>query len=300
MIESRRKKLNGIRKPSIDSLVTTDWLRDHLDDPDMRIFDCSTYLARDPNTTFREYTGESDWWNEHIPGAGFLNIPDALSDKSSGLRLTMLPPEEFARRMAAYGVGDDTRVVLYAAGQVMWATRVWWMLRAIGFDNAAVLDGGFSKWKREGKPISNTPCLYTPAILTAHPRPDAFADKGEVLAAIGGTGKIIVDALPPDQHRGETEINHGRLGRISSSVNVNAFDLINPADGTFRSPEEMRDLFASAGVKDKDRVICYCGGGISATGDSFALLITGHADVAVYDGSLNEWARDASLPMETG
>lgn len=281
-------------------LVSTDWLLEHLDDPDLRVFDCSTYLVRDPETTFREVTGEADWWNEHIPGAGFLNIPDVLSDRNSGLRLTMLPADEFARRMAAHGVGDGTRVVLYSAGQVMWATRVWWMLRAIGFDDAAVLDGGFQKWKREGKPVSNAPCLYRPATLEAKPRPEAFADRHEVLAAIGAPGMVIVNALPPDQHRGETDINHGRLGRIKSSINVNAFDLLDQPGGTFGAAERMRALFAAAGIGEEDRVICYCGGGISATGNAFALLMTGFPNVTVYDGSMNEWARDDSLPMETG
>jgi thiosulfate/3-mercaptopyruvate sulfurtransferase len=292
--------LNNEAKNPIPPLVSTDWLLDHLDDPDIRIFDCSTYLARDPETTFREVTGESDWWKEHIPGAGFLNIPEALSDKTSSLRLTMLPPDEFARRMAAYGVSEDTRVVLYAAGQIMWATRVWWMLRAIGFDNAAVLDGGFQKWKQEDKPVSNAPCLYTPGTLTARPRPEAFCDRREVLSAIDAPGCIIVNALPPDQHRGESDVSHGRRGRIASSININAFDLIKQPGGTFHGTEDLRSLFEEAGIGKEDRVLCYCGGGISATGDAFALLMAGYDNVSVYDGSMNEWAKDPDLPMETG
>ncbi len=281
-------------------LISTDELRQRLADPQLRIFDCSTYLVRDPVTTFREVTGEADWRKEHIPGAGFLDIPNVLSDKTSGLRLTMLPADLFAARMAAHGVSDDSVVVLYSAGQVMWATRVWWMLHAIGFDRALVLDGGYQKWKREGGAVDDRPSSYAPGNLTARPRVRSFASKHEVLAAIDTRDATIINALPPEQHRGETDINHGRLGRIKSSVNVNAFDLLDPTTGTFRELESIGALFESADVQRTRRAICYCGGGISATGNAFALLMVGHRDVAVYDGSLNEWARDPSLPMETG
>jgi thiosulfate/3-mercaptopyruvate sulfurtransferase len=281
-------------------LISTSELRERLTDPQLRVFDCSTYLLRDPVTTFREVTGEADWRKEHIPGAGFLDIPNVLSDRSSGLRLTMLPTDQFAARMASHGVCDDSTVVLYSAGQVMWATRVWWMLHAIGFDRAMVLDGGYQKWKREGGPVDSQPTPYPPGHLTVRPRARSFADKREVLAAIDTGDGTIINALPPDQHRGETDINHGRLGRIKSSVNVNAFDLLDQTTGTFKALDSIAALFESADVQRTRRAICYCGGGISATGNAFALLMLGHKDVAVYDGSLNEWARDPSLPMETG
>ena len=283
------------------ALISTDQLQGRLGDSRLRVFDCSTYLVRDPVTTFREVTGEADWIREHIPGSRFLDIPNALSDKTSGLRLTMLPAAEFAHRMGEAGVDDDSTVVLYSAGQVMWATRVWWMLHSIGFDNAMVLDGGFAKWKREERPISNEhPPPASSGRLTLRVRSSVFASKEEVLAAIGSPEVSIVNALPPEQHWGESDISHGRLGRIKSSVNVNAFDLLVPSVGTFKPIEAFRHLFEKAGISFGARAICYCGGGISATGGAFALLMAGHTDVAVYDGSLNEWARDPSLPMETG
>ncbi len=281
-------------------LVSTDELRSRLGDPALRIFDCSTYLVRDPVTTYREVTGEEDWRREHIPGAAFLDIPNELSDKSSGLRLTMPQAEVFASRMAGYGVSDDSSVVLYSAGQIMWATRVWWMLRSIGFDRARVLDGGYRKWQAEGGPVSSEAVRYAPGNLTARPRPETFADRHAVLAAIGAADATIVNALPPEQHRGESDVNHGRPGRIADSVNVNAFDLIEPDSGTFKPVAQMKTLFESQGVIPQKRTICYCGGGISATGDAFALVMAGYPDVAVYDGSMNEWAKDPTLPMQTG
>lgn len=281
-------------------LISTHELRARLGDPQIRIFDCSTYLVRDPVTTYREVTGEADWRREHIPGAMFLDIPGRLSDTTSGLRLTMLPAEEFAQRMADLSVSDASTVVLYSAGQIMWATRVWWMLHSIGFDRALVLDGGYQKWKLEGGPIDDRVHDLSRGHLGVHRRERAFACKDEVLAAIRSGDVTIVNALPPEQHRGDTDINHGRLGRIASSVNVNAFDLIDKATGTFKPIESIEPLFERAGVTKERRTICYCGGGISATGNAFALLMAGYRDVAVYDGSLNEWARDPLLPMETG
>lgn len=287
-------------EPRGSMLISTDELCARLGEPGLRIFDCSTYLVRDPVVTYREVTGESDWRREHIPGAMFLDIPNALSDKSSGLRLTMPPAETFARRMSEHGVSDDTTVVLYSAGQVMWATRVWWMLHSIGFDRARVLDGGYQKWKREGRAVDDSLPQYERGHLSVNRRERAFAGKDEVLAAIGSCDTTILNALPPEQHRGETDINHGRLGRIASSVNVNAFDLLDKATGTFKTADAIRPMFEEVGVTEHRRTICYCGGGISATGNAFALLMAGYRDVAVYDGSLNEWARDPSLPMETG
>ncbi len=281
-------------------LISTEQLQDRLGDPRLRIFDCSTYLVRDPETTFREVTGEADWNRGHIPGSRFLDIPNALSDRTSGLRLTMPAAADFAARMADAGVDDESEVVLYSAGQVMWATRVWWMLHAIGFDAACVLDGGFPKWQREHRPVDDRSVSYPPGHLSVRARPRAFAIKEAVQAAIGSPDTIIVNALPPEQHRGETDISHGRLGRIKSSVNVNAFDLIDPSTGTFKPVDAFTPLFEREGVTAGRRAICYCGGGISATGIAFALLMAGYPDVAVYDGSLNEWARDPTLPMETG
>lgn len=281
-------------------LVSTSWLHDNLNNPKLRILDCSTYLVRDPETTYREITGEADWWNEHIPGSRFINVPEVLSDKSSGLRLTMPAPAIFAKRMAAYGVNNDSIVVLYSAGQIMWATRVWWMLYSIGFKNAVVLDGGFKKWKADGFPVSDSPCTYLPGNLINQKENDVFSDKHEVLKAIRTGDAYIVNALPADQHKGNTDINHGRLGRIASSINLNAFDLINAQNGTFKSTAEIEALSRSIGIDKEKRIICYCGGGISATGISFGLKMAGYNNVSVYDGSMNEWAKDPNLPMEIG
>ncbi len=190
-------------------------------------------------------------------------------------------------------------MVLYASTTPMWATRVWWMLRAAGFDDVSVLDGGFGKWKAEGRAVSSEPCRYPPARFRARPRAERWADRDEVLASIGCGSVCTINALSHSVHSGESETSYGRKGHIEGSLNVPYASLVN-RDGTYRTPAELRASFDAVGAFAKPRVIFYCGGGISATLDAFALELLGHPDVAVYDGSLSEWARDPSLPMKTG
>jgi thiosulfate/3-mercaptopyruvate sulfurtransferase len=202
--------------------------------------------------------------------------------------------------MGRLGVSDGKRVVCYDANMSMWAARVWWMLRAMGFDNAAVLDGGLKKWKAESRPLSASATVVLPAAFTARPRPELIATKTDVLAAIDDGGACIVNALTSAQHRGETGATYGRAGRIATSVNVPAQEMIDRETGAYLSAEALRARFAEVGATGARRVITYCGGGIAATSDALVLTLLGHEGVAVYDGSMSEWARDPEAPMETG
>jgi thiosulfate/3-mercaptopyruvate sulfurtransferase len=181
----------------------------------------------------------------------------------------------------------------------MWATRLWWMLRSSGFDDSAVLDGGFAKWTAEGRQADAGACAYPPAELSLVARSGAWADKQAVLAAIGDGAVCTINALSPSVHSGESAMNYGRKGHIKGSRNVPYAALLN-ADGTYRDDAELRSLFADVGAFERPGVICYCGGGISATMDALALTRLGHPSVAVYDGSMSEWNRDPDLPMEMG
>jgi thiosulfate/3-mercaptopyruvate sulfurtransferase len=193
-----------------------------------------------------------------------------------------------------------SRVVLYSIGTMMWATRVWWMLRALGFDGAAVLDGGLDRWQAEGRPIeTGEPRGYPPATFTPRPRPGRFVDKTEVRAAIGDPRTVTVNALGPQSHRG-LESRYGRPGRVPGSVNVPAASLVDPATKRFVAPADALAAFAAAGIARDKRVIAYCGGGISATIDLFMLHQLGFDDLTLYDGSMGEWAKDPGLPIETG
>ncbi len=280
-------------------LVSTDWLATHLRDSDLRVYDTTVHLRPATPGPYRIESGRADYDAAHVPGAGFLDLPGALSDPNAGLGFTNPKPEQLERELGAAGIGEGVRVVLYSTTTPMWATRVWWMLRAAGFDAAHVLDGGFAKWKAEGRPASTEPCRYPPARFRARPRPERWADRDDVLASIGSGSVCTINALSRALHTGEAEMSYGRKGHIEGSVNVPFGSLVNP-DGTYRAPDELRRCFEAVGAFERRRVICYCGGGISATMDALALSLLGHPDVAVYDGSLSEWARDPSLPMKTG
>ena len=284
----------------MNPLISTAELAARLDDPTLRIFDCTTFLHPQPDTgkilieTGRRLYDEQG----HIPGAALVELQQDLSDSSSGLRFTLPEAGELARRFAAMGVGEDSEVVLYSACDAWWATRVWWMLRALGFDRAAVLDGGFGRWTAEGRPVSRRPTRHPPArAFPARARERLFTDRAGVLAALADRSALVVNCLREDLHHGRAAYHYGRPGHITGSLSAPAAALFE-ADGRFRPREALRAFFAERGVVPGKRVVAYCGGGIAATGDAFALVaLLGHEDVTVYDNSLQEWAVDESLPM---
>lgn len=284
-----------------EAIRNTAWLAARLDDPALRLFECTTYLRYETGTgrPYRVESGRADYDAGHIPGAAFLDLQGELSDPSSGFNFTMPEPTDLAARLARKGIGVGTQVVLYARGSLQWATRVWWMLRAIGFDDAAILDGGFETWLAEGRATEAEARHFPPAQLTARPRPGLFIGRADVQSAIGDPGACTINALSADLHRGENP-RYGRPGRIPGSVNVPAMALLDPATHVIRPPAEVAAAFAAVGAERSRRILLYCGGGIAATLDAFLLHQLGYDDIAVYDNSMSEWAKDASLPIETG
>jgi thiosulfate/3-mercaptopyruvate sulfurtransferase len=280
-------------------LVDTDWLSARLDDPNLRILDCTTHLP--PLPDFSLYTvvpGREDFDKAHIPGAQFVDIEHDVSTPHPRLHFMLPTPEAFAAAMSRLGVGDSTLVVTYATGNHWWATRMWWMLRVFGHDKAAVLDGGFQKWQREGRPTASGPVQpVAPARFTARQRPELVAYKEDLLNAAGRADVCTVNALRPEQHTGTGGVHYGRRGHITGSINIAALHHLN-ADNTFKPAAQLRGLFAPA--LSSPQVITYCGGGIAATSVAFVLAMLGYDKVKVYDNSLTEWAADPSLPMQTG
>lgn len=280
-------------------LVSTAWLADNLGDPDLRVFDVTVHLRPATPGPYRIESGRAEYEAAHIPAAAFLDLARDLSDPDAPTTFTMPSLDRLAGALGAAGVKRGARVVAYTTTTPMWATRLWWMLRSSGFDDVAVLDGGFAKWIAEGRAVEIGERSYPPAHLSLAARPGAWADKREVLEAIGNGGVCTINALSPSVHSGESAMNYGRKGHIKGSRNVPYAALLN-ADGTYRDDAVLRSLFGAVGAFERPRVICYCGGGISATMDALALTRLGHPSVAVYDGSMSEWSRDADLPMETG
>ena len=282
-------------------LVETDWLAKHLDDPGVRVLECTVYLQpADVPGGYRVESGRAKWAEGHLPGAGFVDLQEELSDRTSKLRFMMPPAAQFAEAMGRAGVGDGVRVILYDRAVNMWAARIWWMLRAFGFDEAAVLNGGFRKWSVEGRPIATDAGARPARTFTPRPRPALMADKAGVLAALGESKACVLNALTEEQHRGTGGTAYGRPGRIAGSVNVAARDLVDPKTHAYLAADVLRAKFEAVGALDARRVVTYCGGGIAASSDAFVLTLLGRDDVAVYDASLSEWATDPSLPMDRG
>jgi thiosulfate/3-mercaptopyruvate sulfurtransferase len=278
--------------PPMDTLVTTEWLSQHLDEPDLVLLDCSVHVEMGEDGGFQASSGRADYEAGHIPTAGFADLMGELSDADSPLDFAVPTAEQFSAAMGALGVGDDSRVVLYDSFGSGWAARVWWMLRWVGFDRAALLDGGLGAWTAEGRALSTEPADRPARQLTIALRPELIADRDEVLAAIDNDAVWLIDALPEASFRGQMSL-YDRPGHIPGASNIPALALLDES-GRYRPRDEL------AAMHDRDldaRVITYCGGGISASSNAFILTRLGFTDVAVYTASLQEWAAEPALPL---
>jgi thiosulfate/3-mercaptopyruvate sulfurtransferase len=284
-------------------LISTQELAGLLGESDLRVFDCTSYLDYQPEGSPVPYIvvpGKRTFEEGHIPGADFLDLQGEFSDSSTELRFMMPAVAQLEAAFGRHGLGNNNRVVLYSIGTAMWATRFWWMLQSLGFD-ADVLDGGLDKWKAEGRAIETGPAKgYPPATFKAKPKPGLFIDKRETQKASTNRSTVVVNALGSQFHKGLEPSRYGRAGRIPGSVNVPAATLIDAASKTFLPLEDVAPKFAAQGITKDKRVVAYCGGGISATIDLFQLHRLGYDHITLYDGSMGEWAKDESLPIETG
>ena len=276
----------------MDTLVTTEWLSQHLDEPDLVLLDCTVCTIPHDDGGFHNVSGRPDYDVGHIPNAGFADLKGDLSDNTSPIEFAVPTPEQFCAAMGALGVGDDSRVVLYDTNYTAWAARVWWMLRWVGFDQVAILDGGLGAWAAEGRPQSLEPVLRPAKQLTPMPRPELIADRDEVLAGIDDDYVCLIDTLPEEFYRGEMTI-YARPGHIPGALNIDGLALLDKT-GRFRPDDE---LAAMHNGDRNARTITYCGGGIVASSNAFIMTRLGFTNVAVYTASLQEWAADSTNPM---
>lgn len=285
------------------ALISTDALAARLGDASLRVFDCTTYLETPPPGVDEPYIavpGRKTFEEAHIPGADFLDLQGEFSRGDTRLRFMMPDVAQLEAAFGRHGVDATKQLVLYSVGTMMWATRFWWMLRSLGHPKVAVLDGGLDKWRAEGRLVEGGPSKgYPSTTFTASPRTGLFVDRHDVRAAIGKPGTVTVNALGPQFHAGLSPSRYGRPGRVPGSVNVSAVTLIDPATKGFTTLADAQAKFAAEGVTPDKKVICYCGGGISATLDLFLLHQLGYDDLTLYDASMGEWAKDTSLPIET-
>ncbi len=266
-------------------LVSTEWLADHLDDPGVVVVDCRWYL---PPMDMRN--PDEEYGRSHIPGAGHLKWDTHIVDPEHLDTLMIAPPELFAAEMSRRGIGDDTFVVAYDDQHVTVAARLWWALRLYGHDGVAVLDGGFDKWRAEGRDVTGEIPDPEPAVFTPRPRPELRATKASVLEALE-TGRVtLIDGrmTPAREQDG---------GIIPGSVHAAGIEFITP-EGVWPSGEECRRILIEAGVDPELPAIAYCRGGVGACGTSLALALAGFDRVAMYDGSWTEWVTDPDTPKE--
>lgn len=276
------------------TLVSTEWLSAHLNDPDLRILDGSWYLpdmGRDPKA---EYDAS------HIPGARFFDI-DEVSDHRSDLPHMAPPVEKFMARLRAMGIGDGHQVVVYDGAGLMSAARVWWLFRLMGQLNVGVLDGGFPKWTAEGHPVEDMPPVIRDRHMTVRVQNHLVRDVTQVSAAAKLGDHTIIDARAAGRFSGAVpEPRDGlRSGHIPGSRNVPFTRLLN-ADGTMKDIDALTAEFAAAGADLSKPVITTCGSGITACVLALALERMGKTDYAVYDGSWAEWGLSPTLPIATG
>ena len=281
----------------MDTLISAEWLKQHINNPDLVVLDCTVVTMPDANDPrgLHNVSGRPDYELGHIPNAGFADLKGELCKTNAPVEFDLLSPEQFCTAMGVLGVCDDSRVVLYDANYTGWAARVWWMLRWVGFDNAAILDGGLAAWTSTGNELSLESVTRSIKTLTPKPRPELIADHDEVLASINDAAVVLIDTLPEAFYRGEMSI-YPRPGHITGAVNIDGLSLLDK-NGHLLSQEE---LTAMHGFDRNARIITYCGGGIVASTDAFVLNRLGYDNVAVYMASLEEWTTDLSNPMELG
>jgi thiosulfate/3-mercaptopyruvate sulfurtransferase len=277
-----------------DGLVSTDWLARHLGDADLKLAVASWFLppmGRDARQEYRQ---------AHIPGAVYFDIDD-IADQDSPLPHMMPDAARFAGCVSRLGLGDDARIVLYDNNRYSASARAWWMFRAFGHDNVAVLDGGLAKWRAEGRPVDDAVVTLAEARFTARFNPALVRDLEQMRANLASPSDLVIDARAAGRFAGtDPEPRAGlRSGHIPGSVCVPYLGLIE-ADGTLAPAEELRRRFAEVGAEAHGErpIATTCGSGVTACTLALALYQIGVTDVAVYDGSWTEWGSRTDTPIE--
>jgi thiosulfate/3-mercaptopyruvate sulfurtransferase len=282
-------------------LVTTEWLASHLGDPAVAIVDIRGKVLP-PGAKPRYVPKREDYDASHVPGAVFVDWTRDIVDPGDPVPAQIAPPDAFAATMGRLGIGDGTLVVAYDDYDHIFAGRLAWALRFYGHDAVRLLDGGWSRWVAEGRTTTSDVAARARATFTSRPREDLRRSADDVARAIGRPDVLLIDARPPDQYTGASSAA-SRHGHIPGARNVPYARLVDPHTGRFLPERELARVFADAGIDVQQlprEVVVYCNGGVSCTVPQNALRLLGRNDVAVYDGSWNEWGNDDARPVRTG
>lgn len=276
-------------------LVSTEWLAENRGAPDIRIIDGSSYMPHEGLNAREEYD------RHHIPGAVFFDI-DEIADSDSPLPHMLPSPQKFSSRVRRLGLGDGLRFVVYDQRGVWSAPRVWWTFRFFGHRDVAVLDGGLPKWMDEGRPVDDDEVRPEERHFTS--RMDSFMlrDKDQMQSNLISKREQVLDARPAARFKGEiAEPREGlRRGHMPGSLNLPS-DQLKAEDGRcMLPPEDLRQRFEASGVNYAKPVITTCGSGITAAILALGLELTGHRDVALYDGSWSEWGLPGDTEVVSG
>ena len=277
-------------------LISAQELMQQLNDPAVRIYDTSVLLLA-AEQGYTSQPGRERYLQEHIPGAGFINLSDDWSDTRSPYNNTLPQIDALAVAIGRDGISNDNLVVLYSSSHLMWATRAWWLLRYVGHTNVKVLNGNLAAWLDAGLPVEAGAKVYAAATFSPSERADVFVSTAEMVAGME-EGVCTVNALSPALYEGTGEFYYGRRGHIPGSRSLYFSDLLESE--FFLPAEQLHQTLEARGMLSASRTLIYCGGGIAATLEGFACALVGQENVGVYDGSMSEWAANEELPLTLG
>jgi thiosulfate/3-mercaptopyruvate sulfurtransferase len=278
----------------MNPLVTTEWLAGELGKTDIRVIDATMFLAAHGRNARTEFEAA------HIPGAVFFDIEE-VSDTNSPLPHMLPPPEKFASRMQALGLGDGSRIIVYDNSPLRSAARVWWMLTLFGAHEVAILDGGFAKWQAEGRAVESGKPIVRHRHFTVWADKSLVRDQKAMTENLRSKAEQVLDARSAGRFAGtEPEPRAGlRGGHIPGSKNL-PFDELFNADGTYKPLPELQAAFDGAGIDLRKPLVVTCGSGVTSAVLAFAAALLGHGKVAIYDGSWSEWGASPTNPVVTG
>lgn len=286
--------------PNPQLLVEPQWLAGRLDDPKIHVLDCTVHMVAQPVGASIVNSARPDYLKSHIPGAHYVHMVDDLSDRDGPFPYALASVEHISALLRSFGVNDGDTIVLYGAAWPQVVTRAWWVFTISGAKDVRILNGGWQGWINAGLPVTDKLPKPKAGNFRGHRIDAMLATRDDVLRAMENGDACIANALTPEQFTGAGGAHYGRPGRIPGSVSTPNRDLIDPSTGRYRPLSEISAMFEREGVLKRDRIITYCGGGIAASGASFALAMLGHPNVALYDGSLLEWSKDPGLPLIVG